>query len=172
MESESMTAMVSNPVRLRYSTGLRDTAGNTAHAATFIRERLVVLDEALQCAPEEHARILAHELFHFVWVRLGNARRLEWEGLLRTEREGRARGETGWSAEWRKRKLRAEDVSGRTRRWREYCCESFCDTGAWAETGCATELTLSRGRSERRRGWFQRHAREFAKLKPQCLIPE
>src|ERR1035441_9078694 len=43
----------------------------------------------------------------------------------------RAGGELSVSAEWRKRALRAADIDGRTRRWREYCCESFCDTAAW-----------------------------------------
>ena len=31
--------------------------------------------------------------------------------------------------------LRPEDGAGRTRRWREYCCESFCDTAAWMYSG-------------------------------------
>ena len=29
----------------------------------------------------------------------------------------------------------ARDIAGRTRHWREYCCESFCDTAAWLYSG-------------------------------------
>ena len=49
-------------------------------AATYIRDRLIVLDRDL--AGDEHQRVLCHELFHFVWVRLGNPRRRRWESLL------------------------------------------------------------------------------------------
>ncbi|MCU1327875.1 MAG: hypothetical protein JWN34_3245, partial [Bryobacterales bacterium] len=57
---------------------------------------------------------MVHELFHFVWVRLGNPRRKEWESLLRAEWEARAKGETGWSAEWRKRELKQKDIDVRS----------------------------------------------------------
>lgn len=100
---------------------------------------------------------MLHELFHFVWVRLGNPRRLAWEALLRAEREARARGEAGWSAEWRKRELSGQDVSARSRRWREYCCESFCDTAAFATGGNDDEITLSRKRLAARVTWFADH---------------
>ena len=129
-------------IEIRYSRGLRDTAGNPAYAATFIRRRLIVLDEELRRQASEHARILAHEIFHFAWVRLGNPVRLEWEGLLRREFIRRVPGEAGWSAEWRKVRLRTRDVRLRTRGWREYCCESFCDTAAAWLTGSRIETTL------------------------------
>ena len=119
------------PVEIQYEAGLRDMAGNKAQAATFIPRRRILLDVALRGKAGERDRVLLHELFHFVWVRLGNPRRRGWEELLRGELAERARGEAGWSAEWRKRELRAGDAGARTRRWREYCCESFCDTGAW-----------------------------------------
>jgi hypothetical protein len=134
-----------------------DTAGNPAHAATFIRERLIVLDPGLRENPAEHARILAHEQLHFRWIHLGNPRRLLWEAHLKDEMARRARGEAGWSAEWRKRQLTASDVENRTRRWREYCCESFCDTGAWVETGLESEMTLAKRYRAGRKAWFARH---------------
>jgi hypothetical protein len=142
------------PIEVRYRDNLSDTAGNPAHAATFIRQRLIVLDSDLHSNPPEHRRILAHELFHFVWVRTGNEKRHAWEALLRTEWHANARGEAGWSAEWRKRELTPMDVKRRSRKWREYCCESFCDTAACLETGSVTEVTLAPGRLSIRRDWF------------------
>jgi len=145
------------PIEVRYSDGLRDTAGNPAHAATFIRRRLIILDGDLRRSPSEHSRILCHELFHFVWVRLDNYRRFSWEGLLRGELRARAEGEAGWSAEWRKSELRSTDIANRTRHWREYCCESFCDTAAWLRTSQRSEVTLARAQYEGRKQWFARH---------------
>jgi hypothetical protein len=130
------------PLEIRYSAGLRDTAGNSAHAASYIRRRLIVLDAELRRDTPGHARILTHEIFHFVWVRLGNPARLEWERAMRAEFENRVPGDAGWSAEWRKLKLARSDVRRRTRRWREYCCESFCDTAALWLTCSRTEATL------------------------------
>ena len=142
-------------IEVRYRAGLRDTAGNPAHAATYLRIRLIVLDRALLRQRQEHRRILLHELFHFVWVRLGNPRRLAWECLLREEWRRGARGEAGWSAEWRRRELSARDVAGRTRRWREYCCESFCDTAASIHAGETAENTLAARWRAGREGWFR-----------------
>lgn len=144
-----------NPVTVKYRSGLRDTAGNPAHAATFIRQRLIVLDPELKADRSKHQNILLHEFFHFVWVRLGNNRRLAWEGLLGKERVCRARGEAGWSAEWRKKKLSDTDVANRSRRWREYCCESFCDTAAWLHSGHDSEVTLALAHLRRRAAWFR-----------------
>jgi hypothetical protein len=90
-------------------------------------------------------------------VRLGNTARLAWEAILQNELAHRARGEAGWSAEWRKAKLTSVDFTKRTRRWREYCCESFCDTGAWLTTNVETELTLSKRWRAGRKTWFARH---------------
>jgi hypothetical protein len=146
--------LTGRPIEIRYRANLLDTAGNAAHAATFIRDRLIVLDEDLQRHSPERLRVLLHELLHFAWVRAGNTRRLAWESLLRKEWRARARGECGWSAEWRKRRLRARDVDGRTRAWREYCCESFCDTGAWICGGGQREVTLAHRYRRTRRAWF------------------
>jgi hypothetical protein len=144
-------------VEIRYRGNLRDTAGNPAHAATFIKRRLIVLDTALKTRLREHRRILLHEYFHFAWVRLGNQRRRAWEAYLEREWSSGGRGEAGWSAEWRKRELSAEDVRRRSRRWREYCCESFCDTAAWVTGGVDSEVTLGENRRRGRQAWFRAH---------------
>lgn len=144
---------------IRYRRGLRDTFGNEAHAATFIRRRLILLDSELRGNKSELCRVLLHERFHFAWVRLGNPRRLAWESVLRAEWDAGARGETGWSAELRKRKLTGAAVAGRSLRWRDYCCESFCDTGAWVFGGSDGEVTLARRHRRGRLGWFEE---EFA----------
>ncbi|MCX7602977.1 MAG: hypothetical protein N2036_02780 [Bryobacteraceae bacterium] len=102
------------------------------HAASFIRQRRLVLDMALRRSPGELSRIALHELFHFVWVRLSNSERRRWEELIRRQLALGATGELGWSAEQRLSSLRAADIEARSRRWREYVCESFCDSGAWA----------------------------------------
>ena len=132
-----------------------DERGRPVHAGTFLRRRLIVLDRALLDAPRELARILAHELFHFVWLRLGNPSRREWEKLLAAEIRAGAAGELGWSAEWRKGELRRPDRARRTRRWREYACESFCDTAAWLLCGGRhTQFTLGKQARAARRAWF------------------
>jgi hypothetical protein len=148
-------------VTIRYRADLRDTAGNAAHAATFIRRREIVLDPSLKASPREHRRILLHEHFHFAWVRLGNQRRWAWESYLEGEWSSGGRGEAGWSAEWRKRELSAADVAQRSHHWREYCCESFCDTAAWITGGVDSEVTLGRARRRARLAWFDVHFRGY-----------
>ena len=111
----------------------------------------------------EFERILVHEIFHFAWVRLSNRTRRSWEGVLAAEFAGRAPGEIGgelgWSAEWRKNKLRRSDIRGRTPAWRRYACESFCDTSAWLYAGLRAhdEYTLAAGPRRIRRRWFAEH---------------
>jgi len=143
-------------IKISYRANLRDTAGNPAHAATFIRRREIILDPELKKNPRQHRRILLHEYFHFAWVRLGNPRRVAWEALLKSEWRTHARGEAGWSAEWRKQKLSPRDVSDRTRSWREYCCESFCDTAAFvfAPNPDRSEVTLAPKRLRARAEWL------------------
>ena len=139
------------PIRIHFTKGLRDRHG-AAHGGAFLRERRIALD----CARAELPRILAHELFHFVWLRLGNAARRSWEDLLRVEMAAGARGDLGWSAEWRKLALSPDRIASRHRRWREYCCESFSDTAAWLYCGIARhdEFTLAPRFRARRRAWF------------------
>ena len=136
----------------------RDARGHAVLAASFLRKRRIVLDRSLLDDNNELRRILLHEIFHFVWARLGNPARREWEQLLETELAAKAAGEVGWSAEWRKAALRPLDVKGRTRRWRQYACESFCDTAGWLFTQAARhpELTLRAAERKRRQRWFER----------------
>jgi hypothetical protein len=130
----------------------RMRGGQEVHAATFIRKRRIVLDSVLLTSRDELGRILVHELFHFVWVRLGNVQRRSYEAAVRQELEARARGELGWSAEMRKRTIEAR--AGRV--WREYVCESFCDTAAWlySEIRQHDEFTLAPRFRMRRAAWF------------------
>ena len=139
------------PIRMERQPGLRDRRG-PVHAGAFLRERRIAFD----CKGGEFARILVHEVFHFVWLRLGNTRRQSFEKLLGAEIAVGARGELGWAAEYRKQDLRPADASQRSRRWREYCCESFCDTAAWLYSGARAheEFTLGQRHRGRRQGWF------------------
>lgn len=137
---------------------------NHLHAASFIPERYVVLHRNLFRRRVELGRILYHELGHFLWPRLGNPLRQGYDAMLRREFRGGARGELGFSAELRKEKLRAEGgPAGRRRRprgvWREYVCESFCDTAAYVLLGPErrarhSEYTLSRAARARRCRWL------------------
>ncbi len=135
--------------------GLKDQHG-PVHAGAFLRERRI----AFNCTRAEFPRIFVHEVFHFAWLRLGNGRRREFEELAAGEIARRVRGELGWAAESRKRKLKAGDRAARTRCWREYCCESFCDTAAWLYSGLAGhgEFTLANRARGARQHWFRRLA--------------
>jgi hypothetical protein len=136
--------------RVRFVPRLDRDQGREVYAASMIRGRRIALEDELLRNPGELRRIYIHELFHFVWVKLGNRRRWAFEAVLREQIQ--ARGELGWSSQWRKRELTAADVQGRTRRWRDYCCEAFCDTAAWMFAGLKShgEFTLARRHSERR----------------------
>src|SRR5712671_3618654 len=133
------------PIRISFLPALRShrgnlLSGNTAsgkevHGGSFLRQRRIVLDAALKKQPAELTRILTHELFHFAWLRLGNPKRRSYEDLVRGEIAKRVKGELGWSAESAKAALTRGDTLRRTRRWREYVCESFCDSGAWLLAG-------------------------------------
>ena len=146
-----MPPLTGAPVRVDVVRGLRDRRG-PVHAGTFLRERRISLD----CTRAEFPRIFVHEVAHFIWLRLGNPARFRYEDLVRAEIAARASGELGWSAEWRKKALRAEDAAGRTRRWREYGCESFCDTAACLYGGMERhpEFTLGARWRRGRRTWF------------------
>lgn len=127
-------------------------------AATSIPGRVIRLDAAVLSLSGDFERILIHEIFHFVWIRCSNATRRSWEQVLESELRSRARGELGWSAEWRKSKLTARDRTSRNPRWRRYVCESFCDSAAWLFAGLSrhAEFTLARSHRTRRRAWFAR----------------
>lgn len=105
-------------------------SGTEVHAGSFLRERRIVLDSALLRNAAERDRILAHEIFHFVWWKLGHPRRASYKRLLADELKNGIGGEMGWSAEARKIRLSQLQISQRRRVFREYACESFCDTAA------------------------------------------
>ena len=143
-----MPPLCGEPIQIQYSPALRDRRG-PVHAGAFLRERRIAFD----CTPAEFPRIFVHEAAHFVWLRLGNPARRSWEQLLFLQSHS---GELGWSAEWRRNSLTASDRSHRTRRWREYCCEAFCDTAAWLWSGVSrhAEFTLPERYRDARRRWF------------------
>lgn len=131
--------------------------GEPVHAASYIRKRRIVLDRELEHQPSELSRILVHELFHFAWVRLGNPARKSYEALVREEWRQRARGELGWSAESRKHALASRSPGWQQAPlWREYICESFCDTAAFLYSGVRRhpEYTLAARHRNRRAEWF------------------
>jgi hypothetical protein len=136
--------------------------GDAVYAGSFLRQRRIVLDELMLRTPRVLERIFVHEVFHFVWSKLGNKLRSSWEQLMLEEFECGSEGELGWSAESMKQNLTAADRLNRTRRWRDYICESFCDTAGWV-FGSATrysEMTLGRGERDARRRWFREHVSE------------
>jgi hypothetical protein len=136
----------------------RSSKGTAVLAGTFIGERRIILDEDLLATPRHLTRIFIHEVFHFVWSRLGNSLRASYEELLDREFARRARGELGWSAESMKAMLNPEDRLLRSKRWREYLCESFCDTGGWVfgKPGLYSERTLAPTFRKARHEWMLR----------------
>jgi hypothetical protein len=157
------------PIRLRFRPALvawrgklysRRAAGEAIHAGTDIPRRIVTLDSELTKQPSELARILIHEVFHFAWVRLGNPQRASYATLLSDEFHRGARGELGWSAEYRKldlvRECGREDGVAAHPKWREYVCESFCDTAAWRYSNIAEhdEFSLRPRYCKGREKWF------------------
>jgi hypothetical protein len=124
--------------------------GTPVYAASFICERRIVLEEKLLRQKRLFRLILVHELFHFVWARLGNEKRSAFSRLLAAERKARARGELGESAQVRKDLLNVADC------WRDYVCESFCDTAAWfyARVRKHESFTLAKRWQVRRAAWF------------------
>ncbi len=158
-------ALEPSPIRLRFLPELsvscgklrsRRTGGTLVHAVSFPKRREIVLDVALFGNRREFARVLVHEVFHFAWPRLGNPVRRSYEELLETEYRRGARGELGWPSELVKLRLSEEDIADRSRRWREYACESFCDTAAWLYSGLRNhpEWTLGAQYRLRRAAWF------------------
>jgi len=152
-------------VRIHFEPQLRATRGKLVsggrsgapvHAGSFIRERKIILDSELLVHAPELMRILTHELFHFVWRRLDNQTRRSWDELVRGQLA--LPGELGWSAEWRKQALTPVDPDDGTRRWREYLCESFCDSAAWYFSGRQRhpEYTLPAKLRRNRDHWFAR----------------
>ena len=128
------------------------TRGVAVHAASFIRRRRIVLESRLLRSRRLFRLILLHEIFHFVWTRFGNSTRASFSDLLEDEFAAGARGELGESALTKKER---RPLPG-TRAWRDYVCESFCDTAAFLYSGFKTHpaFTLRNRWISRRRSWF------------------
>lgn len=126
------------------------------HAASNLRRRTIDLDAELLTNAPEFIRITVHEIFHFVWRRLDNGTRQAWRAFLDQEMAAGVPGELGWSVEWRKAKIAAD--GGSPRRWRDYACESFCDTAAWyfSPRRRHEEFTLPARARAKRKKWFDR----------------
>jgi hypothetical protein len=139
------------PIRVE----LRNSLG-AHHAATSIPRRLILLDRGVLTRQGEFERILIHEIFHFAWVRLSNESRRNWEDLLAAEK---CAGELGWSAEWRKLKLKSSDARQRSPAWKRYARESFCDSAAWLFAGLRhhDEFTLPAPSRRARKAWFKKN---------------
>ncbi len=137
--------------------------GEPVYAGADIRRRLITLDSSLLDDPRDFTRILIHEVFHFAWARLGNPARRAFVDLVEREFSSGARGELGWSSQYRKDILRTLRCSRSARlavdfphRWRGYVCESFCDSAAWVYSGLHRhdEFTLAARYRQRRAAWF------------------
>jgi hypothetical protein len=116
------------PIPIEFRSNLR-AGRDEVHASTHLHRRLILLDIALLKNPRERDRILAHEIFHFVWWK-APLLRAAYSALIQEELSAGATGEMGWSAEWRKVALKRNDVQQHSGRFRDYLCESFCDTCA------------------------------------------
>lgn len=149
-----LPALEGRPIRVVLRRSLGPHVG-----ASSIPHRTIYLSREVLSERGEFERILVHELFHFVWVRLSNAARWDWEELLQAEFRRRIPGELGWSAELRKLKLTTADRRERSIKWRHYACESFCDTGAYLHAGLYRheEYTLPAAAIRRRRGWMAKN---------------
>lgn len=109
--------------------------GRAVYAASFLRERRIVLDDALIQHPPLLRLMLTHEIFHFVWIRLSNESRQGFERTLVREQRAGVTCDLGESSEVARESLRPGDRARRSLPWRNYVCESFCDTGTWMYSG-------------------------------------
>jgi hypothetical protein len=133
--------------------------GTPVHAAAFIRKRIVVLETGLLAQTDRLRLILIHEVFHFVWVRLGNGQRQAFADLLADELRAKARGEVGESAGVKKRLFQEQSsFAVPLRLWRDYVCESFCDSAAAFFSGVVDKehCTLAARWAKRRYEWLVR----------------
>jgi hypothetical protein len=126
--------------------------GTPVYAASFIRNREIILESSLLLNEPAFRFIFAHEVFHFLWARMGNKLRQSYDALLRHEYGRRARGELGESSAVKK-----VDCAGSFRCWKDYVCESFCDTGAWLYSGVkeCEAFTLAARWRRKREDWFR-----------------
>lgn len=125
---------------------LRLAGDRSTQAVSYVPQHVVVLHRRLFRQRWLGQRLFYHELCHFLWPRLGRGARRGYVAHLRREVARGVRGELGDSAQHRKQRLlrparRGGARRGRPRRgsaprasgqaWRDYACESFCDTGAY-----------------------------------------
>lgn len=138
--------------------------GDAVYAGCFLKKRRIVLEEQMLRTPRVLERIFVHEVFHFAWSKLGARRRASFEKLIAGEIRASREGELGWSAESIKLRLTHSDRKNRTRRWKDYLCESFCDTAGWffGSARKYSEMTLSRECREARRRWFREHVQQHS----------
>jgi hypothetical protein len=125
--------------------------GQPVYAASFLRERRIVLESSLLERNDELRLILTHELFHFAWLRLGNKSRSGYAALLEDECRSGARCELGESSDVAKSRCSAGPKA-----WRNYACESFCDTAACLYAGLEAHPAFQLGKRwrKRREDWF------------------
>ena len=130
--------------------------GRAVHAASFLRKRLIVLEWELLGNISQLRLILTHELFHFVWVRLSNAQRWNYRDLVYAELWNRARGEIGESAAVAKKSISGERLAKGSVRFKDYLCESFCDTAAFLFSGVPSHSSfkLAQRWRKQRTAWF------------------
>ncbi len=145
----------------------------STQAVSYVRERVIVLRQRLFRQRWLGQRLFYHELCHFLWPRLGVRARQRFVRHLARERARGRRGELGYSAQYRKARLLGKTGAGAKHlfrtvfqgpAWREYACESFCDTGAYALAQAAgsrqalrsVEFTLAaRHRPARLAAWWR-----------------
>jgi len=126
--------------------------GVAIYAASFIRKRRIVLESGLRRQRRLFRLILLHEIFHFVWSRLGKEKRRQYSQILEREISEHAKGELGHSAQLKKDACPAPGTGA----WRDYVCESFCDTAAFVFAGFTHHSAFTLGKRWRRarRDWF------------------
>jgi hypothetical protein len=172
---DALPQLTGGPIHIRFESQLSAHRGKllcnqakrgcAVYAASFIRKREVVVDSELVKRPRALRLILLHELFHFVWMRLGNKRRSEFSALLVREYMYRATGELGESAAVKKSLLNDRDCLINSRLWRDYVCESFCDTAAWRHSDVQHHpaFTLAPRWRKRREVWFNASLASYSK---------
>ena len=129
-----------------------EAKGTPVHAATFLRDRRIVIETQLLSDYSALRFVLAHELLHFSWLRLGNTLRSQFAGLLQREVQSRAAGELGDSSSVAKERWKLRPASSQL--WKNYVCESFCDTGAALYFAAPKAAQLALRWLQRREHWF------------------
>jgi hypothetical protein len=132
--------------------------GIAVYAASFIPQRRIVIEAELLQQPDTLRLCLTHEIFHFVWPRLGNRLRDLYRQVLADEQACHARGEIGESSSVAKSRLPdSAKFPANLPLARHYACESFCDTAAWLYSGVNShpQFKLAARWRERRKSYFE-----------------